>query len=49
MNKVISFIDNVIVEIKEKEIYNELIEKVLRIIEKNNLYIKLKKYKWKIS
>lgn len=45
MNKVISFIDNVIVEIKEKEIYNELIEKVLRIIEKNNLYIKLKKYK----
>lgn len=45
MNKVISFIDNVIVETKEKEIYNELIEKVLRIIEKNNLYIKLKKYK----
>ena len=45
MNKVISFIDNVRVEIKEKEIYNELIEKVLRIIEKNNLYIKLKKYK----
>jgi len=45
MNKVISFIDNVIVETKEKEIYNELIEKVLRMIEKNNLYIKLKKYK----
>ena len=45
MNKVISFIDNIIVETKEKEIYNELIEKVLRIIEKNNLYIKLKKYK----
>ena len=45
MNKVISFIDNIIVETKEKEIYNELIEKVLRMIEKNNLYIKLKKYK----
>ena len=45
MNKVISFIDNVIVETKEKEIYNELIKKVLRMIEKNNLYIKLKKYK----
>jgi len=45
MNKVISFIDNVIVETKKKEKYNELIEKVLRMIEKNNLYIKLKKYK----
>ena len=48
MNKVISLIDNVIVETKEKEIYNKLVEEVLRMIEKNNIYIKLEKYKWKI-
>jgi len=45
MNKVISLIDNVIVETKEKEIYNKLVEEVLRMIEKNNIYIKLEKYK----
>jgi len=44
--KVASFIDNVIMEIEE-EVYDKIIEKVKRLVE-NNLYIKLKKCKWKM-
>jgi len=39
--KVTSFIDNVIVEIEEKKKHDEVIEKVVRILVENNLYIKL--------
>jgi len=38
--KVASFIDDVIVEMESKEEHDELVEKILRRIEKNNLYIK---------
>jgi len=37
---VASFIDNVIVEINEKEEYDEIVEKIVKRIEKNNLYVK---------
>ena len=39
--EVTSFIDNVIVEIKEKKEHNEVIEEVVRRLVENNLYIKL--------
>jgi len=42
---VISFIDNVIVEIEEKKKHDEVIEKVVRRLVENNLYIKLEKCK----
>ena len=45
---VAAFIDNVLVETKNKK-YDEIVEKVLKRIEKNNLYIKLEKYAWKVK
>jgi len=43
--KVASFIDNIIVEIKEKEMHDEVVEKVVKILVENNLYLKLEKCK----
>ena len=47
--KVESFIDNVMVETESKEEYNELVKKILKRLEENDLYMKLKKYRWKIK
>jgi len=38
-----AFMNDVLVETKDKRKYNEIIEKVLRRIEENSLYIKLEK------
>ena len=43
IEKVKSFINNMMVETESEEKYNELLKKVLRRKEKNNLYIKLEK------
>ena len=43
--KVGSFIDDIIVGIKTKERYDELVEEILKRLEENNLYVKLEKYK----
>jgi len=43
--KVASFIDNIIVGTEDKERHDKIIEKVVRRLVENNLYIKLKKYK----
>ena len=40
-----SFIDDVIVRTKEEEGYDEVVEEVVRRLEKNNLYIKPEKCK----
>jgi len=40
-----SFIDNIMVRIESKEGHDELVKKILRRIEENNLYVKLEKYK----
>jgi len=37
--KVVSFIDNVIVEMEEEEEHDEVIEEVVRRLVENNLYI----------
>jgi len=42
--KVVTFVDDVLVKTKTKEEHNEIIEKVLRRLEKNDLYVKPKKY-----
>ena len=47
--KVAVFIDNVIVGTESEEGYNELVKKVIKRLEKNNLYIKPEKCKWKVK
>jgi len=43
--KVVSFINNVLVETKEDEEHDEVVEEVVRKLIENNLYVKLEKYK----
>jgi len=43
--KIASFIDNIIVGIEEEKEHDEMIEEVVKRLA---LYIKLKKYKWKV-
>ena len=47
--KVTSFIDNVMVETEEEEKHDKIIEEVVKRLEKNYLYVKPEKYKWKIQ
>jgi len=44
----VTFIDDILVATDTEEGYNELVEEVLRRLEENNLFIKPKKYKWKV-
>ena len=46
--KVAVFIDDVIVGMEEEEEYNELVAEVVKRLEKNDLYVKPEKYKWKV-
>jgi len=46
--KVAVFVDNVLVRTETEEEYNEIVEEILRRLEENDLYIKPKKYVWKI-
>jgi len=43
--EVVSFIDNIIVDIEEEERYDEVVEKVVRRLAENYLYVKLEKCK----
>ena len=43
--KVASFIDNVIIGTEMKEGHDEIVEKVVRRLAENNLYVKPEKYK----
>jgi len=40
-----SFIDNIIVEIEEEEGHDKVVEEVVKGLAKNDLYVKLEKYK----
>jgi len=42
--KVVVFVDHILVETETKEEHNKIVEEILRRLEKNNLYVKLKKY-----
>ena len=46
--KVAMFIDDVIIGIEEEEGYDKLVAEVIKRLEKNNLYVKLEKCKWKV-
>jgi len=41
----VSFIDNIIIGTEREEVYNKLVEEVVRRLVENNLYMKLEKYK----
>jgi len=46
--KVVVFIDDVIVRTEEEEGHDELVAKIIKRLEKNDLYVKLEKCKWKV-
>jgi len=43
-----TFIDNILVARDTEEGHNELVEKVLKRLEENDLFVKPEKYKWKV-
>jgi len=45
---VVAFVDNVLVETEIEEGYNKIVEKVLKQLEENDLYVKPEKYVWKV-
>jgi len=45
IEKVGSFINNIMIGIKTKEEHNELVIEILRRLEENDLYVKPEKYK----
>jgi len=46
--KVTAFVDDVLVGTETEEEHDKIIEKVLRRLEENNLYVKLEKCIWKV-
>jgi len=46
--KVGNFIDNIMVGTETKKGHDELVAKILKRLEENNLYVKPEKYKWKV-
>ena len=46
--KVAVFEDDVLVEMEMKEGHNKIVEKILRRLEENDLYVKLEKCVWKV-
>ena len=47
--KVVTFVDDILVGIETKEEHDEIVEKVLKRLKKNDLYIKLEKCIWKVQ
>jgi len=48
MEKIESFIDDIMVGTGTEEGYNELVAEILKRLEENDLYVKPEKYKWKV-
>jgi len=46
--EVTSFINNIIVGIREEKRYDEMIEKIVKRLAENDLYVKPERYKWKV-
>ena len=46
--KVVAFVDNVLVGMEMEEEYDEIVEEVLKQLEKNDLYVKPEKCVWKV-
>ena len=48
IGKVAVFIDNVMIVAETEEEYDEIVEKVLKIMEENDLFVKPEKCVWKV-
>ena len=48
IGKVVAFINDVIVGTETEEWHNKIVTEVIKRLEENDLYIKPKKYKWKV-
>ena len=48
IGKVAVFIDNVMIVAETEEEYDEIVEKVLKIMEENDLFVKPEKCTWKV-
>jgi len=48
MDKIGSFIDDIMVGTGTEEGHNELVAEILKRLEENDLYVKPEKYKWKV-
>jgi len=46
--KVVAFVDDVLVETETEEGHDEIMKKILKRLEENDLYIKPEKYVWKV-
>ena len=46
--KVAAFVDDMLVEIETEERHDEIVDEILKRLEKNNLYVKPEKYVWKV-
>ena len=46
--KVAAFVDDMLVEIEIEEGHDEIVDEILKRLEKNNLYVKPEKYVWKV-
>ena len=49
MGKVAAFIDDIIVGTETEEGYNEIVAEIIKKLEKNDLYVKPEKCKWKVK
>ena len=49
IGKVAAFIDDMIIGTETEEEHDEIVVEVIRRLEENNLYMKLKKCKWKVQ
>jgi len=47
--KIVAFVDNVLVGTETEEEHDEIVEEVLKRLEENNLYIKPEKCVWKVQ
>ena len=47
-SKVAAFIDDVIIGMEDEEGHDELVVEIIKRLEKNDLYMKPEKYKWKV-
>ena len=47
--KVVAFIDDIIVGTESEERHDKLVGEVIKKLEENDLYVKLKKCKWKVK
>jgi len=47
--KIVSFINDIIVGTEKEEVHDKIVEKIVKRLAENDLYVRLEKYKWKVK